>query len=74
VPPQVFKVTAFCRVIRNPPGKVSIKLSPDKGTGALLVMVKITATLPPCVAVSGLNFLVNVGSGTGLTVRLTGAL
>ena len=74
VPPHVFKVTTFVSVIRSPPGKASIKLSPDKGTEALLVIVKIRATLPPAVAVLGLKSLVNVGAGTGLTVRLTGAL
>jgi len=74
VPPQVFKVTAFCRVIRSPPGKESMKLSPDRGTGALLVIVKMTATLPPAVAWLGLNSLVKVGGRTGFTVRLTGAL
>ena len=66
VPPQVFEVTAAAPgVIRRPSGKTSMKLSPDKGTGALLVIVKTTTTLVPGAAVLGLKLLVNIGAAKG---------
>ena len=73
VPLQVFKVTTGV-VICKPPGKASMKLSPERGTGALLVIVKTTATVLPIGVEPGLNCLLNIGAGTEITERLVGAL
>ena len=75
VPPQVFEVTVPAPgAIRRSSGKTSVKLSPDKGTGALLVIVKTRTTLVPRAALLGLKILVNPGGATWFTVKLTGAL
>jgi hypothetical protein len=42
-----------------------MKLSPERGTGALLVIVKTTATVLPFGAKLGLNCLMNVGAAKG---------
>jgi hypothetical protein len=51
-----------------------MKLSPERGTGALLVIVKTTATVLPIGVEPGLNCLLNVGGGTEITERSVGAL
>jgi len=71
--PQVFEVTAGF-VIRNPVGKMSMKLRPVMGTVAVFVIVKTTATTLPFVVELGTNCLLNVGAVTGFTDRLTGVL
>ena len=73
MPPQVFKVTTGV-VIRKPPGKASMKLSPERGTGALLVIVKTTVTTLPLSVELGTNCLVNPGGVARITKRSTGAL
>jgi len=73
VPPQVFKVTTGV-VICKPPGKASMKLSPERGTGALLVIVKTTATVLPLGVKLGLNCLMNTGGVARITKRATGTL
>ena len=61
-------------MIRKPTGKGSMKLSPERGTGALLVIVKTTVTTLPFGVELGTNYLVNPGGIARITKRSTGAL